>query len=232
MKNQSNVNKQKTKIFNLIKSKEAARLLAMFIISITIVLETVEYFVDLRHGFTYERLFPYVFDMIANIFIVGTLIAKKIALIEVALIVLKVFDGTYYPFVSAQRLDALLMTQHYTVESITYYVLFATAAFLLIVALFFFCVFKYNNSRKAWDVMKMFIMGSAVLMLVAIGLYIHEITIGNVHWENILEPCCLFFLFTGMFLTCEYVEEIPIFLEPDKYQLQEEKEKKSSREEN
>lgn len=213
------------KVFNLIKSKELSRMLAIIILSITLVLETVEFIVETQHGFTFERLFPYVFDLIGNIFIISTLIAKKIGLIEVALIVLKVFDGTYYPFIGAQRLDMLLMTENYSLESVAYFIIFATSSFLLIFALFFFCVFKYNGSRKAWDIMKIFILGAAVAMLVAIALYIHQITVRNVEWESILEPCCLFLLFTGMFLTCEYVEENPIFLEPDKYLVERKKRK-------
>ena len=106
---------------NLIKNKHVARMLAIVLISIALIIESIEFFSELQaEGFLFENLFAYIFEIVTNGLLIYALITKKPQLIEIAIIVLKVFEGTYYPLRSSQRLDALLASEASTLAIVAY----------------------------------------------------------------------------------------------------------------
>lgn len=199
------------KEFNLIKNKSVARAIAIVLISIALVLETVEFAVGAIHFFQFEKLFLFLFDLIANGFILGALFFKNIPLIEVGLIVIKVFDGTYYPLKSSRQLDILINVPNPDALDICEHVLFAIAAFSLLIALFFFCLYKFKGIRHAWDIMKHLLLIAALMMMISIVISSIEFSRGAMNWHEVLEPTFLSILFLGMFATCEYTEEETIY---------------------
>ena len=200
-----------SKEFNLIKNGNTARILAIILIAIALVLEAIEFFVGASHNFKFESLFLFVFDLIANGLILGALFFKNIPLIETGLIVVKVFDGTYYPLSSSRKLDVLVRLPNKDAINICEHAIFALAAFALLVALFFFCLYKFKGVRHAWDVMKILLLAAALLMMASIVISSIEVSRGASNWHEVLEPTFLTILFLGMFATCEYTEEETVF---------------------
>ena len=200
---------------NLIKNKHVARMLAIILILIALILESVEFFSELHaEGLLFENLFAYIFEIVTNGLLIYALITKKPPLIEIALIVLKVFEGTYYPLRSSQRLDALLASEASTFSVVTH-VLFAIAAFSLLFGLIFFCVYKLRGEKvRHWDLMKVWVLIASIFMFAIVILYIIEmVKYQEMSWEELLEPVALTVLFLGMFMTYEYVEEEIIYNE-------------------
>ena len=120
---------------NIIKNKHIAYYLAIVLILISLLVQVVEFIaVSMLDRFLLENLFAFLFEIVTNGFLIYALITKNNALIEVSLIVLKVFEGTYYPLRSFQRLDTLIYgggNDFYIVS----HILFASAAFSLLLAL-------------------------------------------------------------------------------------------------
>lgn len=200
---------------NLIKNKHVARMLAIILILIALILESIEFFSELHaEGLLFENLFAYIFEIVTNGLLIYALITKKPPLIEIALIVLKVFEATYYPLRSSQRLDALLASEASTFSIVTH-ILFAIAAFSLLFGLIFFCVYKLRGEKvRHWDLMKVWVLIASIFMFAIVILYIVEmVKYQEMSWEELLEPVALTILFLGMFMTYEYVEEEIIYNE-------------------
>ncbi len=206
---------EKQKGFNLIKNKHVARMLAIVLISIALVLVSIEYIAEVAHGnFSYEYTFAFVFEVVTNLVLIGALAKKTPSLIEISLVILKVFEGFYYPLVSAQQLDALLKDQNAEVIDYIAHILFAVAAASLFAALILFSFYKVKNNIKYWTAMKICVLVSALMMVITIiFIAVALIALKSNEWEYILSPIALTILFVGMFATYEYVEEEIIYNE-------------------
>lgn len=206
---------EKKQGINLIKNKFIAHLFAIILISIALIIETVEFAFECTSGeFLFQTLFAYIFEVVTNGLLIYALIKKYPPLIEIALIVLKVFEGTYYPIKSCERLDSLLLAQEGSVLDIVSHILFAISAFSLLFGLIFFCIYKLNDKIKYWDIMKLWVFIASFFMFGIAVLYIIDFAInGDMEWEELLEPIALAILFLGMFMTYEYVEEEIIYNE-------------------
>ena len=197
---------------NLIKNEKVAHLLAVILICIALAVETVEFITSSIDYFLYQSLFAFLFEIITNGLLIYALLRKKPVLIELALVILKVFEATFYPLESCERLDALLRIDQIDTFYIVTHVLFAIAAFSLLFGLIFFCIYKLKDNIKYWDIMKIWVLVASVFMAVITILYAIEIVKNdNMSWEEILEPIALSILFLGMFMTYEYVEEEIIY---------------------
>ena len=199
--------------FNFINNKELAKQLAVILLSIALFFVIAEFICNILYkGFYFEDLVGYVFEFLFNGSLIYALIRKKTTLIEITLVLLKVYEGTYYPLRSAQRLDTLNMYSNASQFDISTHILFAIAAFSLLIALFLFCIYKARNNNSAWGLMKISILIATVMMVISTGFYIYLVSSeGGDRWLELFEPISLSILFFGMFLTCEYVEEDTLY---------------------
>ena len=198
--------------FNLIKSKALARGLAIGLIAAALAVMTLEFILDIVfEGFYFENLFAYFFELVFSGGLLYAIIVKNPPIIEICLVVLKVFEGSYYPLRATQRIDAILNSNVSNFE-LANHLLFALAALLLLIALIFFCIYKYKNLLKYWDIMKFLLLGASLLTLVSTILYlVFSLSNAGQDWEEILQPAAMSLLCIGMFMTCEYVEEETIY---------------------
>ena len=201
--------------FNLIRNKKVAHYLAMILIAVALLIEAIEFItICVEEHFSFEAMFAFIFEVVTNGALIYALARKKAVLIELALVIIKVFEASYYPLESCERLDMLMSIADLPPFYLVTHVLFAVSAFSLLVALIFFCAYKLRNNVRMWDIMKIWVLLSAFAMLVTTVLYIVEINRDeNMDWSEILEPIALTILFTGMFMTYEYVEEETIYNE-------------------
>ena len=131
----------KDKGFNFVKNQRVAYWLAISLISIALIVSINEFiFLSLQQGFLYENLFSFIFEFVTNGMLIYALIRRKSVLVEIALVVLKVFEATYYPLRSCQRLDFLLEANNVPSFYIISHALFAIGAFSLLIALIFYCL--------------------------------------------------------------------------------------------
>ena len=201
--------------FNLVKNQRVAYWAAIVLISIAILISINEFvFLCLQYGLLFENLFSFVFEFVSNSLLIYSLIRKRTVLIEIALVVLKVFEATYYPLRSCQRLDSIIVIQNLPQFYVVSHSLFAIGAFALLIALIFYCLFKLWKKVIFWDIMKFWVLLSSTFMFVMSIVYIVEVYRNpDMMWEEMLEPITLCILFLGMFMTYEYVEEIDAIYE-------------------
>ena len=193
---------------NLIKNMKVARRMAMLLINISLIVQVIEFIFNIIDAFSFETLFAFVFEVITNGILIYALNRKKPVLIEIALVVIKVFEATYYPLRSCQRLDTITAVSEVPMFYIVVHIMFAIGAFSLLFGLIFYCVYKVWDSIRFWDIMKIWVVLASIFMFVNTILYIVELSKNpNMNWTEILEPIALTFLFFGMFATYEYVEE-------------------------
>lgn len=198
-----------TKLFNFIRIKYAAKYVAVIALSIALVLQTTEFIsATIVEGFLSEHLFSFLVDLATSSFIIYAILAKHIKLLEISVIVLKTFEGTYYPLRSTQRIDALIASTGTTLFYVINHIIFAVASGMMLVSLIVFCIFKVNDKKKYWNIMKLCILIAAIVMLVSSVLYTINIVSGGIEWTELLEPYSLVLMFLGVYATCEYIEVI------------------------
>lgn len=198
--------------FNAIRNRRVARMMGIILIMISLIIQVVEFiWLTNVNGMVYETFVAFVIELVTNAALIYCLVRERHELIEVVLVVLKVFEGTYYPIKSAQRLDTLIHSDATRFDVFTH-ILFAVSAFSLLIALVAFCFYKHRNSIKAWNIMKILILLSTLLMLISTILYIVETAVNPEQpRQELMEPISLLFLFLGMYASCEYVEEETIY---------------------
>lgn len=199
---------------NLIGNMKIARRLAIVLINISLMIQVVEFIFNIMDAFSFETLFAFVFEIITNGILIYALNRKKPVLIEIALIVIKIFEATYYPLRSCQRLDTITAIAEVPTFYIVVHIMFAIGAFSLLFGLIFYCVYKVWDSIRFWDIMKIWIILASIFMLINTILYAVELSKNqDMRWTEILEPIALTILFAGMFVTYEYVEKEIIYNE-------------------
>ena len=199
--------------FNLVKNKNRARMVAIVINTIALLLAANEFVISIINtGFWLENLASFLFELLLNTALIISLLIKEIEFIEMSLVLLKVYEGTYYPIISAQRLDALMQDEARAL-TIANHTMFASFSFMLLISLLFFVLFRLTHKNHFWHLMKLVILVGSVLMCVSIAIHIFDIAYSNGwnKWHVILEPISLAVLMVGMFLSCEYVEEETIY---------------------
>ena len=198
-----------TKLFNFIRIKYAAKYVAVIALSVALTLLTIEFISEtINDGFLSENLFSFFVDLITSILIIYAILTKHIKLLEISVIVLKTFEGTYYPLRSTQRIDALIASPGTSLFYVINHIIFAVASGMMLVSLIVFCIFKVNDKKKYWNIMKLCILIAAVVMLVSSVLYTINIVSGGIEWTELLEPYSLVLMFLGVYATCEYIEAI------------------------
>ena len=194
------------KIFDFLHLRKPGRIIGIVFIALALAFEIAEFILEIfEHGFYFENLFVLTFEVLTCSFIIYSLIKKNIKLLEVAIVILKTFEGTYYPLRSAQRLDAMLHNPTTTSFEVTNHIFFAISAFFMVFALVVYSVHKLNGRMVFWNIMKMLILVASILMLTSTILYIIEFRHSNV-WFEVFEPVSLTCMFFGVYGTCEYIE--------------------------
>lgn len=198
--------------FNFIRNKNISRNLAIIFLLLGLIILTLEFVLDaVLVKFYYENLFAYLFELFFNVVLIIALFKKIPIMIEINLIVLKAFEGSYYPLRATQRIDQININNTSIFELINH-IIFALSAFALLIALIYFCLYKINNKKNNWDIMKILLLISGIMMLIStISYVVYSLINSGNEWEEILQPGSMTSLIAGMLMACEYVEEETIY---------------------
>ena len=196
------------KLFDFLQIKKKAKLVAIIMLIVALCFEIVEFTSEtISNGFSFEYFFAFIFDIAVTALIVFSLIKINIKLLEISIVVLKTFEGTYYPMRSAERLDVILSAGTVDTFNLVTHIFFAIASICMLIALVFYCLYKLTGRLVLWDIMKICMLTSSLAMIISAVLYTVEISRGEIHWEEILEPLTLACMFLGVYATCEFIEE-------------------------
>ena len=143
------------------------------------------------------------FDVVFGVFFLLGVIKRNFKLLNLMLIIFKVFDGTYYIFFSAMRIDEgslntldRVMTDFCTV-----------AGFLSLATLLLFCLHYYLEEKKYWIGVKISIILTGIILAVACILAIinvvNEDSLGLEYMGEVLFMCMQTF---AIYAVCEYVD--------------------------
>lgn len=154
-----------------------------------------------------QKIFAYVFEVMIIIFVLYSIIRKNTKVLEISIVVLKTFEGSYYPLIACAKLDTVIFGNFFDPFYVVNYIIFGVASLFMLVALIFYCTYKSHGKRTSWNFMKLFILLASSAMFVSSIFFVVETVRGTVHWSEIFEPIALCSLFFGVYATCEYIEE-------------------------
>lgn len=198
-------------LFSRLGVKKKPAPFAIFALTFALILEAGEFAFGIKEiGFTLEEFFVFFFDTVVIFFVIFSIWKKKMKLLEVSIVVLKTFEGTYYPLIACRRIDFMAKTQMNDAFYLTNYILFGLASFMMFVALITFCIDKFTDTFTSWNWMKLFIILASAFMFVSTIFFAVEIIRGTIDWHDIFEPLSLHFMFFGVYATCEFIEGNPV----------------------
>lgn len=142
-----------------------------------------------NYGFTYYGFTILFIDVIFGFFLIYGISRRNLKLLDLMLIIYKVFDGTYFMIVGSRRIDA----EHFNMlDSIASY-LVALAGIVSFITLLFFCLHTYFKNRKFWTCVKISIIVTGIILAVAVALMVTNV---------ILEPGLEFYYMTEVLFMC------------------------------
>ena len=196
------------KFFRFLRVKKRPTEIAFVSLVLALILETLDFVLLVREiGFYFERCFAFIFDVLVIIFVLYGILKRNEKLLEIAVVVLKAFEGTYYPLLACQKIDILVASVTPHDFYIADYVIFGISAFMMFIALIFYCIHKVTGTIRTWNFMKLCILIASFAMIINTILFSIATVRGVVEWNEIVEPICLSFMFFGVYATCEYIEE-------------------------
>ena len=187
-------------IVDTAKYKKIAKLIAIILFIIGITIAIVEFVGGcVNNEFTWFSLGSFIFHVIFFIFLLTGLLSKKDKISELALTILKVFDGVFYPLLALRRFDSTNWSDLYSRwESIT----FAIAALFVFLVLLFFVFEKATHKRIYWNLILLFLALSSLAILSNFIVMVVNQKVLQKSWNYALESLYLSFLFAGMYLVC------------------------------
>ena len=196
------------KLFDILHVKSHPKTIALIALISALILETIEFIFEVRdEGFLYERLFTFIFDALVILFVIFSIIKNNIKVLEISIVVLKTFEGTFYPLIACRRLDRIIASDKVDTFYMVNHILFGVASAFMLIALIIYCVHKFTGTVRSWNLMKLAILIASLVSFISAIMFTIETIRGTVIWEEVIGPYCLALMFFGVYATCEYIEE-------------------------
>ena len=145
------------------KERAPVRIVAISIYIFAVVLDLIRLIFQFRETqVVYYELAVLVFDAVFGIALIVGLLKRNLALIDLMLVILKVYDGTFFILNSLMRIDSGHIN---TLDRISNYFLIA-AGVVSLITFFFFCLHYYFEENKYWKWIIFTVLLTALLLLV------------------------------------------------------------------
>ena len=176
--------------------KQIYSLIAVIFFTIGIILEIVELiFQIIDKEINAFNVGSFILHFTFYAFLTFGLFSRKDKITDIGLMVLKVFDGVFYPLLALQRIDKFRWnTAIGSVEIIT----FLSAAIMVFLVLFFFICEKIKPRKIYWHLVIVFLFLSAISILANFISMCIDANMYQKIWTTGLESGYLCLLFSGM----------------------------------
>lgn len=152
--------------------------------------------------FLYYELAVIIFDTVFGFALVFGLFKRNYGLIDLMLVILKVWDGTFFILNSLMKFDNGHIN---SLERITNDFLLA-AGILSLTTFFFFCLHYYYEENKYWRWIELTVFLTGIALLGATIVSIINCSTGGIQWFNVMEIVAMCLQTLAIYFVCRYVE--------------------------
>ena len=189
----------------ILSKKSPFRYIALALYVIALGVDIYEFVNELSGGttFLYVNLALFIFDIVFGIFLIYGLIRRNLTILNLLLIIFKVYDGTYYVVQSLSSIDAGHIN---TLDQVSSYLCVA-AGVLSFITLFFFSLHYYFEKKRFWFWVENTMFLTGIILLAAVIISICNITINQVRnslFGEVLFMCIQTF---AIYFVCLYVQD-------------------------
>lgn len=179
------------------------RLAALIFYIIAVAVDIFRFSFEVASGaFLYYELAVIIFDTVFGFALVFGLFKRNYGLIDLMLVILKVWDGTFFILNSLMKLDNGHINY---LERITNDFLLA-AGILSLTTFFFFCLHYYYEENKYWHWIEFTVLLTGIALLGATIVAIINCTTGDIQWFNVMEIVAMCLQTLAIYFVCRYVE--------------------------
>ena len=179
------------------------RLAALIFYIIAVAVDIFRFSFEVASGaFLYYELAVIIFDTVFGFALVFGLFKRNYGLIDLMLVILKVWDGTFFILNSLMKLDNGHINY---LERITNDFLLA-AGILSLTTFFFFCLHYYYEENKYWHWIEFTVFLTGIALLGATIVAIINCTTGDIQWFNAMEIVAMCLQTLAIYFVCRYVE--------------------------
>ena len=186
------------------KERAPVRIVAISIYIFAVVLDLIRLIFQFQETqVVYYELAVLVFDAVFGIALIVGLLKRNLALIDLMLVILKVYDGTFFILNSLMRIDSGHIN---TLDRISNYFLIA-AGVVSLITFFFFCLHYYFEENKYWKWIIFTVLLTAILLLVSAIISTINFAQGNVGWFYVVEILAMCLQTMAIHFVCRYVQD-------------------------
>ena len=180
------------------------RLAALILYMVAIVVDIFRFSFEMASGtFLYYELAVITFDTIFGLVLVFGLFKRNYGLIDLMLVILKVYDGTFFILNSLNKID----TGHINLLERLSNDFLLTAGIISLITFFFFCLHYYFEENKYWRWIEFTVLLTGVALLGATIVSFINCLNGGVQWYSVLEIVAMCFQTLAIFFVCLYVSD-------------------------
>ena len=180
------------------------RLLALILYIFAVAIDIFRFSFEVASGtFLYYELAVIIFDTVFGFALVFGLFKRNYGLIDLMLVILKVWDGTFFILNSLNKIDDGHINN---LERVTNDFLLA-AGVLSLTTFFFFCLHYYFEENKYWRWIEFTVLLTGIALLGAAVVAIINCAQGGIQWFNVFEIVAMCFQTLAIFFVCLYVSD-------------------------
>ncbi|MBE6134314.1 MAG: hypothetical protein E7178_06605 [Erysipelotrichaceae bacterium] len=179
------------------------RLTALILYIFAVAVDIFRFAFEVADGaFLYYELAVIIFDTVFGFALVFGLFKRNYGLIDLMLVILKVWDGTFFILNSLMKFDNGHIN---SLELITNDFLLA-AGILSLTTFFFFCLHYYYEENKYWRWIEFTVFLTGIALLGATIVSIINCSTGGIQWFNVMEIVAMCLQTLAIYFVCHYVE--------------------------
>jgi len=186
------------------KDKSPMRIIAIVLYSIAIVADIGRFIFQMTSGtFALYELAVLIFDTFFGLALLFGLFKRNYSLIDLMLVILKVYDGTFFILNSLMKID----NGHINTLDFTSNMFLVAAGVVSLITFIFFCFHYYYEENKYWKWIESSVMLTAILLFVAAVLTIVSYVNNQVNWFYVAEILAMCMQTFAIYFVCKYVEK-------------------------
>ena len=180
------------------------RLAALIFYIFAVIVDIFRFSFEVASGtFLYYELAVIIFDTVFGFALVFGLFKRNYGLIDLMLVILKVWDGTFFILNNLMKFDNGHINY---LERMTNDFLLA-AGILSLTTFFFFCLHYYYEENKYWHWIEFTVFLTGIALLGATIVSIINCTTGDIQWFNVMEIVAMCLQTLAIYFVCRYVQD-------------------------
>ena len=186
------------------KDKSPERIVAMVLYSIAIAIDITRFVFQIQSGeFLLYDMAVLIFDTLFGIALLFGLFKRNYSLIDLMLVILKVYDGVFFILNSLEKIDH----GHINTLDFTSNMFLVAAGVVSLLTFIFFCFHYYFEENKYWKWIESTVLLTALLLFVSVVLSTINYINQQVDWFYVVEIIAMCVQTFAIYFVCRYVQD-------------------------